>query len=110
MANPVKKLASRALRKPDDSAVERVEPAAFNPFPFFSFHYSFHEISSVGGKTHVRSHSTRLENGKLQTESFEGMAEGGAYDAMVSETQHRVTRQLASLFEQLWRFLPRGRV
>lgn len=106
MAKPVKKLASRALRERNDGAVESAEPR-FIPFPFLSFHYSYHEVSSVGGKTHVKSRRTQFENGKLQTESFEGTADGRAYDALVRETQRRVARQVGALFEQLWRFLPR---
>jgi hypothetical protein len=60
--------AQRALREVETDAVEAVPSAS----PFFSFRHSHTEISAVAGMARIKSKQTRLEDGKLTTETFEG--------------------------------------
>lgn len=85
---------------------ERTQPGLFGPFPFFGFSYSFREITLVDGLTRVRSHQTRLIDGKLQTEEFEGTLGGAAYAHAIAQTQHLFAEQTAFFLRQFSRFLP----
>ncbi len=83
-------------RKPDSPIAERVPPA----FPwtgFFRFHYTSTELTSQGGRTHVKARHTRLEDGRLHTESFEGELPAGAYDEAVRRTQQQMLGLMRSL-------------
>ena len=46
---------------------------------FVSFEYSYTEVSSHAGRTHVRSNKTQFADGKLTREAFEGELEGDRY-------------------------------
>ncbi len=91
-------VAKRALRKIEQPAaeVELVEPASRGG-PFVSFSYSCTELSSVGGRTQLKSRRTRLENGKLVSESFDGELERGVYEQAVQQAHQHFYDQ-ASLF------------
>jgi len=79
--------------KPQDEVVV-LEPGRT---PFFSFRYSFTEVSLVGGRTRVKSRQARFEDGKLTSEAFEGELDRTTYDQMVSQAQQHFWRSL-SLF------------
>jgi hypothetical protein len=98
---PVKS-GQQALRKREKDGVEVIGPAP----SFFSFHYSFTEISAQGGKARVRSRRARLENGKLTTESLEGELDRTAYDRMVAEAQNYFLTQTALVMKSLSLLLP----
>lgn len=104
---PVKR-AERALRKVEKDAVEVIGPAS-RANPFFSFRYSYTEISALGGKAHVKSKQTRLENGKLTSEAFEGDLDRTVYDQMVSDAQHYFLGQTVILLKSLSLLLPFSR-
>jgi ribosomal protein L13 len=74
--------------------------------PFFSFRYSYTEISASGGKARVKSRRASFEDGKLTSESFEGEMERSAYERMVSEAQRQFLAQTALLMKSLSRLLP----
>lgn len=95
--HPVKQ-AQRALSEIDADAVEVLPPAN----PFFTFRYSFTEISAVGGKARVKSRQAHLEDGKLTTETFEGDVDRTAYDRMVGDAQRRFLDQTALLLKSFW--------
>jgi hypothetical protein len=82
------------MLRTDEVAV--VEPARTR---FFSFRYSFTEVSLVGGRTRVKSRQARFEDGKLTSEAFEGELDHTTYDQMVSQAQQHFLGVLA-------RFLP----
>ena len=82
------------MLRTDEVAV--VEPARTR---FFSFRYSFTEVSLVGGRTRVKSRQARFEDGKLTSEAFEGELDHTTYDQMVSQAQRHFLGVLA-------RFLP----
>ena len=102
--HPVR-LAERAPRKVEKDAVEVMEPAA-RVNPFVSFRYSYTEISAFGGKARVKSRKTRLEDGKLTSEAFEGELDRSAYEQMVSQAQHYFLGQTALLMKSLSWLLP----
>lgn len=92
---PVRRLSPASSR----DAVELVDPPA--PRGFVSFQYSYTEVSSRDGRTHVRSNKTRFADGKLTREAFESELEGDAYGNLVEETHRHMLRSLS------W-FLPWG--
>jgi hypothetical protein len=102
------RLAEPALRKVEKDAVEVIASSS-RANPFFSFRYSYTEISARGGKTHIKSRKTRLEDGKLTSEAFEGELDRSAYEQMVSEAQHYFLGQTKLLLQSLSWFLPPSR-
>lgn len=94
-----------AVRKADPDAVE-VATLAPRSGGFFSFRYSYTEFSSQGGRTRVKAKQTRLEDGKLSTEAFEGELDGNAYDEVVHHAQQQVLGQTAWLLRSLSWLLP----
>ncbi len=102
---------ARALARESGRTDDRPE-SPFVSGPFVSFSYSFHEVSTVGGRTRVRSRRMRLEDGSLQTEEFEGTLDAAAYERAVADAQRRVMDQTAALMRQMFELLPfsgRGR-
>ena len=69
-----------------------------DPRGFVSFQYSYTEVSSHAGRTHVRSNKTLFADGRLTREAFEGELEGDAYRQMVDEVQRQIVRSLSSWF------------
>ena len=87
-------------------AVIDANPVREEKGPFTSFRYAYTEISMSGGKATVRSRSTKLENGKLTSEMFEGEVDPSAYDRMVDSAQRQFIARTALMFESLAAFLP----
>ena len=73
---------------------------------YTSFSWSVTEVTSRGGRTQVRSRSSRLEDGKLTNESFEGELPEAAYDAAVRRAQAQVAEEATSLLRALAWWLP----
>jgi hypothetical protein len=59
-----------------------------------------------GGKATVRSRSTKSEDGKLTSETFEGDADRSVCDRMVDSAQRQFIAQTAFMFESLAAVLP----
>jgi len=102
--HPVK-LGKRELRNVDREAVEVID-SDHKPNPFFSFQYSYTEISSTGGKGHVKSRKTRFEDGKLTSEAFEGEFDHSTYERIVGHAQQYFLNQAALFLKSLSLFLP----
>ena len=100
------KLAKRALREVDNDAVEVVEPTSN---PFFSFRYSYTQMSVRGGRTHVTSKRASFEDGKLTSEAFAGELDRNVYDRSVSDAQRYFAGQTARFLQSLSLFLPFSR-
>ena len=62
---------------------------------FVSFQYLYTALSSRDGRTHVQSKTTRLADGKLTREAFEGELEADSYSQMVNEAQRQMVRSLS---------------
>ena len=78
-----------------------------NATPFLQFQYSYSELTMVGDKAHVKSRRTRLEDGKLTSEAFEGELPADVYGEMVAEAKRRFLAQSELLLRSLALFLPR---
>ncbi|HPL68073.1 MAG TPA: hypothetical protein PLG94_16190 [Smithellaceae bacterium] len=76
--------------------------------PFFSFRYSYKEISSDGGRTRIRSKEKSFENGKFKSEEFEGTLPGNIYFNMVGEMQKMFFNQFSTLMKPFSLLLPFG--
>jgi len=87
--------------------VEIVDDAP-NPFPFVSFRYSYKEISSDGVNTRVRAKKKSFENGKFQSEEFEGTLPGSVHADMMGGMQNLFANQLKALLKPFSMFLPSG--
>jgi hypothetical protein len=105
--HPVKR-AERALRKVEADAVEVIGPVG-KVNPFFSFRYSYMEISAVGDKAHVKSRHVRLEDGKLTSEAFEGDCDRSVHEQVLRDAQQLVLGQTALLMKALTWMLPLSR-
>jgi len=70
-------MSKRSLTVKSDALLRESEPGVFEVVeptkawtPFLSFSYSVTEVSSFAGRTHVKSRTTRLTDGKLVYASF----------------------------------------
>ena len=75
--------------------------------PFLEFQYSYSEFTVMGDKTHVKSRRTRLEDGKLMSEAFEGELPRNVYGEMVADAQRRFLAQTELLLSSFAPFLRR---
>ncbi len=92
------------LEEAKESAVTAVREAEENGF--FSFRYSYKEVSLAGGKTHIRSKEHRFEDGKLSSEEFEGTMDGDVYEDAAKQTRNFVAGQIGSVLGLFSAFLP----
>jgi hypothetical protein len=76
--------------------------------PFISFRYSFREISSVDGRTHIRATERSFENGKFKSEDFEGTLAGHVYGDMIGRMQRLLFSQMELWMRPFSMFLPGG--
>ena len=100
-----KKNKGEIFRNQGNQDIEILNPVQ-NASPFISFHYSYKEISSGGGQTHIRSHQRSFENGKFKSEEFEGTLPGNVYLNMVGEMQKIFFNQLSVLMKPFAMLLP----
>ncbi len=108
MSNYPVKRALPAPRKLERDEVEVIVPAP-RTNPFFSFSYSYTEISVLGGKARVKARKTRLEDGKLSSETFEADLDRSAYEHMADQAQQYVLGQTALFLRSLSSLLPFSR-
>ena len=73
---------------------------------FFSFRYSYREVSSAGGKTYLKAKDKSFVDGKFKSEEFEGVVPGNIYSNMVSEMQKMFLGQISSMLNIFSGFLP----
>jgi hypothetical protein len=102
-----KKDRNEIIRNPANHDIEILNPVQ-KAFPFISFHYSYKQISSDGGKTYMRSKEKSFENGKFKSEEFEGTLPGNVYLNMVGEMQKLFFNQISSLMKPFSMFLSSG--
>lgn len=105
MSNYPVKPGKRALRQAEKDSLEAIEPAP-RANPFFSFQYSYTEISAIGSKAHVKSRKARFEDGKLSSEAFEGELDRSAYEQMIGQAQSYVLGQTALFLKAFTSLLP----
>jgi hypothetical protein len=93
------------VRKTDHHEPEVIEPS-YGKSPFFSFRYSYKEMCSFGGKTYIRSEERRFENGRFESEEFEGTMDQSVYLNAVREMQSFFLNQTAAFMKMLFSFFP----
>ncbi|WP_298233420.1 hypothetical protein [uncultured Azohydromonas sp.] len=105
MSNPLAKPGSTSIA-PRETAAQPLEllPPAFSGF--FNFSYTVTELRLQGKRTSVHAHHTRLEDGKLTTETFEGTLDRSAYAEAVQAAQQQLQAQLAWMQQALTWWLP----
>ncbi len=101
--SPARRSASelQEAREPGAPAVRAAQGQGF-----FSFRYSYKEISLAGGKTRVRAQEHRFEDGKFSSEEFEGTVDGAVYEDAAKQAQDFVAGQIGSVFRLFSAFLP----
>jgi hypothetical protein len=104
-----KDLARIERSAPEKREADSVTPGArhdvqevFSPFGFFSFRYSYREVSDFNGRVRLKMKDTRYANGKLESEEFEGVLDRGPslYDLHL-ELQRRLQEQAMSFMKSL---------
>ena len=96
------------LKRPAEHDIE-IHDRGQNNSPFISFRYSCREVSSSGGRTHIRSKDKSFENGKFKSEEFEGTLDGNVYSDLVDAMQKHFLNQMALFMKPFSMFLPFGR-
>ena len=103
-------LGKRGIEKSKTRMVETqdhaVLPARFFGQPFLSFRYSYTEITAEGGTARVKSHRAEYQDGKLESERFEGEIERSEYERTVAEAQRHFAEQTATLLRSVFSFFP----
>jgi hypothetical protein len=100
--HPMKK-EGRDLTVPEPNDAVEAFPSSS---PFFSFSYSYSEISLQGGRARMKSKKTRFEDGKVTSEAFEGTLDPSAYHAAARRTEELFVRQTQFMLDSFFRFLP----
>ena len=77
--------------------------------PFFSFSYSFRSVTCTEDEVHIKGREARLEDGKFETEEFEGTADLATYFNAVTEIQRRFFEHSLSFLKPLFGLLPSGK-
>jgi len=98
MTEDIDKSKTQIVKASTKSDIEILEPLKKSQ-PFISFRYSYKSVSSIGGKTHIKSKEKSFENGKFQSEEFEGTMDGNVYSSMAGEIQKRVWNQIAAFLK-----------
>lgn len=95
------------IRRTGKKELEVLEPLR-KPTSLLNFRYSYKEVSSYNGKTHIKSKEKRFENGKLESEEFEGTLDHDVYFNMVGGMQKHFLNQMMALMKNFSMLLPFG--
>jgi hypothetical protein len=91
-----------ALR--EDSPLTNV--TARDRTPFFSFRYSYTEVRAFGSRTRIKAREMRLEDGIVESHSFEGTCDRRVYADVVQQMQRHLFAQAAFFLKAFSWFLP----
>jgi hypothetical protein len=92
----------RILEARDDA----LQPVGLFGQPFLSFRYSYTEITANGRTARVKSHRARYENGRLESERFEGELDRVDYERKLSEAQRHFAEQATAMLGSVFSFFP----
>jgi|GEM_PF-573368 hypothetical protein len=101
---PVKKMRD-TLIKTERKNVEVMESSG-NQASFISFRHSYKSMSCFGGKTYIKSKETRFENGKFESEEFEGTMDQSVYQNRTKELQNTFSSIMSSFLKPFSLLLP----
>lgn len=105
MSKYIVKKGTNEVQKSDHGKVKFMESSRPSG-SFISFQYTYKSMSFSDGKTYVRSKRERFENGRIESEEFEGTMEGNAFMNTFLEMQNQFLKQINSFFNPLSFFLP----
>ena len=105
MENYPKEKEKTELENQDREESDIINPMSFCS-PFLSYWYSYRSIYSDGVNTHVKAKEIRFENGKIESEDFEGKLEQSVYHQMAKE-MHRYLEMQMDFFLRSFSFLLR---
>ena len=105
MPNYLKETEKTELAKQDREEFDVINPMSFYS-PFLSFRYSYRSIYSDGVNTHVKAKERRFENGKIESEDFEGKLDQSVYHQMAKQ-MHRYLEMQMDFFLRPFSFLLR---
>lgn len=74
--------------------------------PFFSFRYSYTEVRAFGSTARIKAREMRLEDGVIESHSFEGTCDRRAYDDLVQQMQRQLFAHTAFFLKAFSWFLP----
>ena len=93
MTNYLEEKGKTDLEEQDREESEIINPMSFCG-PFLSFRYSYRSMYSDGVNTHVKAKERRFENGKIESEDFEGEMEQSVYNQVAKEMQRYLAMQV----------------
>jgi hypothetical protein len=105
MSNDLKEKGKTDLGKQGREESDIINPMSFCS-PFLSFRYSYRSIYSDGVNTHVKAKERRFENGKIESEDFEGTMDQSVYNQVAKEMYRYLAMQMDFFlrpFSLLWR-------
>lgn len=105
MKNYPEKRKSNQLQQGENRALTDNQPSS--PFgSFVSFKYSSKTVYSDGRQTHIKAKENRFENGRFESEEFEGTLDNSVHEKMTDEIQQRFAKQMDFFFKPFSMFLP----
>lgn len=89
--------------------VNDIEVVTTAPAGFFSFSWSYTELTARDGRTRVKARRVRLDDGRLSQESFEGEAGAEAFDAAARSARAQLQALAGAWLAPLAWLLPAAR-
>lgn len=105
MANYLEEKGKTELEKQDREENDVINPMSFFS-PFLSFRYSYRSMYSDGVNTYVKAKERRFENGKIESEDYEGTMDQNVYNQVAKEMYRYLAMQMEFIlrpFSLLWR-------
>ena len=105
MTNDLKEKGKTDLGKQGREESDIINPMSFYN-PFLTFRYSYRSMYSDGANTYVKAKERRFENGKIESEDFEGTMDQSVYNQVAKEMHRYLAMQMDFFlrpFSLLWR-------
>jgi hypothetical protein len=104
METNLKKMEKTDLKKQDRKKRDLTSPMSLCFNPFLSYKYSYKSISSDGEKTHIKARENRFEDGKFESEEFQGTMDNNMYNQLVKEMNSYFSKQMELFFKPFFIF------
>lgn len=105
MTNYLEEKGKAELEKQDREENDVINPMSFFS-PFLSFRYSYRTLYSDGVNAYVKAKERRFENGKMESEDFEGIMDQSVYNQVAKELYRYLALQMEFFLNPLsllWR-------
>jgi hypothetical protein len=104
MTKDLKEKGKTELEKQDREENDVINPMSFFS-PFLSLRYSYRSMYSDGANTYVKAKERRFENGKIESEDFEGTMDQSVHNQVAKEMYRYLAIQMDFFLRQfslLW--------